>query len=492
MRRGATPEPLLRAALLAAVLVLAMGAPALARDDGAGGSGGSGGGGAGGDTGAGSVTVHWGGHLRLRQFFGRVADDNLLAPVSPDLLTDAAQELRLKLKLGPFGPGDRFDFEIHSETVLREGDTLRATRRLETLFPGALPDLPSGGLFGAPVGDARRLFDLTAVDEGSQYRATERIDRAVLSWHPDWGSVRVGRQALTWGDGLLFNPMDLFNPFSPSDVERDYKLGDDMVSVQMANVAGGELQLLGVPRRDLATGDVAWDQSSLAAKLHHGVPGTGGNVSGDLLAARHYGRTVLGAGASGTVAGGVWRTNVVWTDLDGTDGRDGAPGGTGGRSGFVTAVANLDRSWVLGGRNAYGWIELYCDGLGEADAVRGLEDPALVERLARGELFTLGRRYADASANLEVNPLLNLWITTLRNLDDDSGLVQPRLVWNATQDLEITVGADLSYGGRGSELGGLVVPELARIPSGAWGFPADRTPVLASPDRVYLWVSWYF
>jgi len=449
--------------------------------------------GAGADTGAAKIPVHWGGHLRLRQFAGRVADDNLLALTGPDLLLDAAQELRVKLKIGPFGPGGRFDFEIHSESVLREGDTVEAVRRLDTLFAatGADPaDLPKVGFLGAPTGDARRLFDLTAVDEGSQYRATERIDRLVLSWHPDWGSVRLGRQALTWGDGLLFNPMDLFNPFSPSDVERDYKVGDDMVSVQMANVGGGELQLLGVPRRDLATGGVAWDQSSLAAKLHRTVPGTGGNVSGDLLVARHYGETVLGAGASGTVGGGIWRANAVWSGLDDRVDRgvDGGVDALGGRSGFVTAVANLDRSWVLAGRNAYGWIELYYDGLGEADAVRALDDPALVERLARGELFTLGRRYADASANLEVNPLLNLWVTALRNLDDGSGLVQPRLVWNATQDLEITVGADLSYGGRGTELGGLVVPGLGLLAGAAGG----QEPVLASPNRAYLWASWYF
>ncbi len=425
-----------------------------------------------------TLPVHWGGHLRLRQLAGRVSDDNLLALTGPGRLLDAAQELRLKLELGPFGPGGRFDFEIHSESVLREGDTIEATRRLGELFSGDVPSLSEVGLLGAPTGDERRLFDLTTTDEGSQYRATERIDRLVLSWHPDWGSVRVGRQALTWGDGLLFNPMDLFNPFSPSDVEREYKLGDDMVSVQIADVAGGELQLLGVPRRDPATGDVAWDQSSFAAKLHRGVPGTGGRLSGDLLLARHYGRTVLGAGASGGVGGGIWRANAVWTDLDRTEGIEGG-------GGFVTAVANVDRSWVLAGRNAYGWVELYYDGLGESDAARALDDPALVERLARGELFTLGRRYADAAANLEIGPLLNLWVTTLRNLDDGSGLVQPRLVWNATQDLEITVGADLSYGGRGSELGGLVVPGLPAA-------PGEMPPVLASPDRVYLWASWYF
>ena len=66
-----------------------------------------------------------------------MADDNLLALTGPELLVDAAQELRLELRVGPFGPGKRFDFTIHSETVLREGDTVEAVRRLDALFSGA-------------------------------------------------------------------------------------------------------------------------------------------------------------------------------------------------------------------------------------------------------------------------------------------------------------------------------------------------------------------
>jgi hypothetical protein len=49
--------------------------------------------------------------------------------------------------------------------------------------------------------------------------------RLALGIQPNWGLIRIGHQAVTWGNGLLFNPMDLFNPFSPSDIERDYKIG---------------------------------------------------------------------------------------------------------------------------------------------------------------------------------------------------------------------------------------------------------------------------
>ena len=33
--------------------------------------------------------------------------------------------------------------------------------------------------------------------------------------------VRVGRQALSWGNGLSYAPMDLVNPFDPAVRERD-------------------------------------------------------------------------------------------------------------------------------------------------------------------------------------------------------------------------------------------------------------------------------
>lgn len=415
----------------------------------------------------GPVPVAWGGHLRLRLTAGRAAEDDLFARLVGERLVDTAPEARVKLDVGPFGPDDRFRLDVHAETVLRAGSSVEAARRLEELAPA----LGSGrglelGPFAGPVEDERRLLDLTTTSSaGSQYRWSQRIDRLALSYRPGWGSVTVGRQALTWGNGMLFNPMDLFNPFSPTDVERDYKLGDDMVVIQRPGTAGGDLQLLGVPRRDPTTGDVEWDESSVAAKLHRFV----GPLEVDLLAAHHHGDPVAGAGASGFLGGALWRLDAVWSRDEGDD--------------FVTAVANLDRSWSWWGRNAYGFVELYFNGLGRAEAARSLEDPAVLERLARGELFTLGRSYLAGSLNLEAHPLVSLWLTTIRNLDDDSGLVQPRLVWNAEQDLEVTVGADLFYGGRGSELGGLVVPGLA---------PGPASPLLASPDRVYLWATLYF
>ena len=64
-----------------------------------------------------------------------------------------------------------------------------------------------------------------------------RLDRLSVTFQPYWGTLQIGRQALTWGNGFLFNPMDLFNPFSPTQIDREYKPGDDMVSILFNKLA---------------------------------------------------------------------------------------------------------------------------------------------------------------------------------------------------------------------------------------------------------------
>ena len=95
-----------------------------------------------------------------------------------------------------------------------------------------------------------------------------RLDRLSLTFTPSWGLVRIGRQAVTWGNGLVFNPMDLFNPFAPTAVQRDYKIGEDMAYAQVP-IGMAETQLLYLPRRDCRKENIAFSTptSVLATRL---------------------------------------------------------------------------------------------------------------------------------------------------------------------------------------------------------------------------------
>jgi len=254
----------------------------------------------------------------------------------------------------------------------------------------------------------------------------------------------VGRQAVTWGNGLIFNPMDLFNPFSPSDIVRDYKMGDDLVSVRFNTDSIEEGHLLYVPRRNVTTGDLDFEQSSVAGKFHFFA----GDIEVDVMGGLHYDETVLGIGATGYIGDAAWRSDLVWSSLE-------KPAGSGG---YIEFVANIDYSWIWFNKNIYGLIEYYHNGLGNDNYTDAMRDPALVERIDRGELFALGKNYLNGRIQIELHPLLNLYLSAINNVKDPSGMLQPWVVFSMDQNSTLLLGANIFYGRKGSEYGGFLLP----------------------------------
>lgn len=325
---------------------------------------------------------------------------------------------------------DALTFDLDYELLAEGGE---ATRRRSRLAEAGLA-LPGPG-----DPDRFRLFDFTReLSDSASHRTLHRLDRFSLNWASGNLDLRVGRQAVTWGGGLLFNPMDLVNPFAPTDTLRDYKAGDDLASFCYTRPDGFELQAIARPGRDGATGEVTAGASTGAAKWH----GLFGSLEADLLAARHRDHTLAGAGLSGVAGEAAWRFDLLVSDE---------------ASGTVSAVANLDRSWVAWGKNWYGLMEVYHNGYGTHDYAGALTDPSTLDRLARGEVFVLGRNYLALRVQVEAHPLVNLALTALTNTEDPSGTLQPTLVWDALQDLRLDLSALIPWGASGTEYGGFAL-----------------------------------
>ena len=409
------------------------------------------------------IPWQWGGHIKAR---GRVSwpdDLSVFEPVGTGTYYDGALESRIKNKLFLKDWGY---FETHYEITASGGDTRSKQFELAELYPdlfefGAKFNL----IYGQPINDDRRLMDLTAViDETDDYVIYHRLDRLNLTLQPSWGTIRLGRQIVTWGNGLLFNPMDLINPFAPTDIERDYKVGDDMAFVEYAAGNIGNLQALYLPGRDPVSDDVEWDQSSVGGKFHADK----GNYGFDAMATVHFEDTIGGLGSTGQLWGGAWRINATWTNLeDNTNNSD-----------YLSLVANYDRSWTLWNRNVYGFIEYYFSGLGDTDYEEAILDPDIVKRLSRGDLFVLGRNYISGTINVEAHPLVNLYLTVINNMDDPSGSIQPRAVISITQNTEARIGGTIYYGSAGTEFGGFNIPGTDLY---------NRTP-----NDFFIWFFYYF
>jgi hypothetical protein len=403
--------------------------------------------------------AEWGGYAKLRGRITWADARSHYGLVGAGVYRDFSGQFRLNHHRSLT---DTAFFNVHYELTASGGDTREKQNEIAKRFPGLLD---AYGIHASPPNDRRRLLDLSAVlSEETDFLAYHRLDRLNLSLKQPWGDLRMGRQALTWGNGLVFNPMDLFNPFSPTDIEREYKTGDDMISATVFAGALSEIQALCVPRREPDTGRLDAGQSAIGVKAHLIKKMT----ELDLLAAVNHDDRILGAGARGYLFDTAWRIDAVYTAVNAPHSADG----------FVSIVANLDYSWTWLARNWYGFIEFYFNGIGQDDYAAALADDDVRERLERGEMFVLGRWYAATHVRIELHPLVNAYVTAITNLEDPSSIVQPRLTWDATQNLIFTGGATLYLGGTGTEFGGFFIPETNRF----------QVP----PDSMYLWCSYYF
>jgi len=190
-----------------------------------------------------------------------------------------------------------------------------------------------------------------------------------------------------------------------------------------------------VPYRDQATHNVKWSESSIAGKLYFSV----GVVEFDIMTAHYYEDFVTGIGSTGFL----WMAHgchLTLLDKD-TD-----------TDGFLSLVANIDYSWIWWKKNFYGFIEFYFNGIGNENYSKAISDPAITERLIRGDLFVLGRKYLSTGIEIELHPLIKANLTLISNLADPSGIIQPHVVFDLTEEIQCTIGgniycSDTEFGG---------------------------------------------
>jgi hypothetical protein len=332
------------------------------------------------------------GHTKFRFIGTTFPSDSVLRELAGSESLDLEGDLRLNF----VASRNRWTFDAAYQLFGLYGNRVEYTRGLPPaaeLFFRRFPD------------DDRRLFNLTKVMHDRDKEALlHRLDRVWVGYSSEKAVIRFGRQAISWGNGLFYAPMDLVNPFDPATIDTEYKAGDDMFYLQYLQDNGNDLQAAVVVRRNLLTGDVESDQATISLKYH----GFAGEFEYDLLVAEHYDDIVAGFGGTRSVGGAVLSGDLVVTDTD-TDT-------------YVQLVANWTYSWTWGGKNVSGAVEYHFNGFGQQD---GRYDPAslagnpdLLLRIARGEMFTLGRHYVAGSLMIEMSPLWSLTPTVLMNAAD--------------------------------------------------------------------------
>ncbi len=298
-----------------------------------------------------------------------------------------------------------------------------------------------------------------------QILGTQSIDRLAIAYTAPDFVVRIGRQALTWGSGLVFRPMDLFDPFSSSATDTEYKPGTDMLYAQWLFADGSDLQFVVVPRPARLGAAPSSDASSVA--LHFQTSLLGHDTT--WLLARDHGDWIGALGVNGALDGATWNFEFLPTFLDTGPTR-------------ISALANISDAMTLMNRNATVFAEYFHNGFGVAGST-GYDlstlPPDLVDRLARGQLFDTRRDYLAAGLTLEVNPLLNISPTFIADLNDASLFALFAGTYSLSDNLNLIAGVQVPIGPAHTEFGGLpLAPGTA--------------PLLASPAQIYVQLRRYF
>ena len=367
--------------------------------------------------------------------------------------TDFSGDLRLMLNKTV----GQLQFQVHHSSVLQTGDTAQWGQ-------GAVAQVDQ-----MAATDAHRLLDMTwQTDTGRRHQWSHRIDRMSVQWQQaDW-SVTLGRQAVSWGSGIVFQPLDPFNPFAPTAVDRDYKNGDDLVLVERLLPNGHDLQVLHVMRRDDRQ-QLRSRVSSTATKWH----GYLFDSEFELIAASHYDQDFVGLSIRQPLGPAVVRTDLAW--------REGLQSGNRWR---LLGIVNVDVAFPIRDRMAYVFAEYFYNDFG----MQSMPGPAdtipqqLETALLRGEVFNLMREYLAVGASYQWHPLLTQSLSVISNLSDGSALLQGQLSIDSAQNQQLQFGFIGGYADPGDEFAPLSVTLS----------PQGELLTQGGSDRYYLRWAWYF
>lgn len=356
-----------------------------------------------------------------------LTDDDLQRTVNGSPAYEASADLRLMFR----DAIDGWHLLADLTTLYEVGDQF------------AFVSLPEQTLDQTPRNDRFRFMNLTwTLEDGPRHQVIQRFDRLAMEYRAEHWGITVGREAISWGSGIVFQPLDIFAPFAPTTVDRDYKPGEDLVMLDGVTEGGGDWQLVGVFRRNLS-GERATSADSFGGKWRGAI----GETEFEFVGGRHFRDDVFGTSVKRAIGGALLRTDWLVTHLD-----------EGGYK--VSGIVNLDYSFTRLDRNWYVFGEYFHSGFGTNDQPIELTDlpTPLRDRLLRGEVFTLMQDYTAFGTRVEWHPLVTQSVTLITNLHDGSSLVQTQVSYEPSDSQHLDAGYVKNLGGNGDEYGAIPLP----------------------------------
>lgn len=249
----------------------------------------------------------------------------------------------------------------------------------------------------------------------SLYRGYVKYDRGRIQ-------AVLGEQLIDWGRSRFFSPMDLFNPLSPTSVEKDERIGVDAFNAEYTLNPQSKINLVYGPMR-------TFKKSSLGSRLYYQA----GDYDLFFSAGQFKGDTVAGFCFDGYLGNGGIRGEFTQTHAD--NGRNYFRGVIGGEYSFPNKWQVLAEYFYNGG----------------ADNTQ--PERFTTDYEFSSEVLTQKRNFLSLWTSYEITPLLKWENYLIYNIDGPSGSFNPELRYNIWTNFDFSLGAQVYWGRSDSEFG---------------------------------------
>jgi hypothetical protein len=303
------------------------------------------------------------------------------------------------------------------------------------------------GLLPSELATPFRIESLVwRVNESEKGAWRHEIDRANAQVHTRRADLTIGRQAIGWGRGVMFTSVDLFAPFSPLEVDREWRSGVDAIRADVKLTDRSSVDLVG------AFGDTL-DRSAFAARAR----GYAGTMDVEVVGGRR-GQDLFGGVTSSAAVGDA--------EVHGEVAAFRIPSGTDHDVVWKVVVGGSYRVPI--GAGIYAYAEYHYSGFGaeHPEAILTLlTTPSFLERFARGDTQILSRHAMGVTGSYEASPEIAYSGQWLHNPKDQSGIVAPAMTYTFNDAVSLLGSVYVPYGR--PPQGGLLRSEYGAVPMSA-------------------------
>jgi predicted ABC-type transport system involved in lysophospholipase L1 biosynthesis ATPase subunit len=265
------------------------------------------------------------------------------------------------------------------------------------------------------------------VNESAKGTWRHEIDRANAQVHRRRADLTIRRQAIGWGRGVMFTSIGMFAPFSPLEVDREWRSGVDAVRADVKLTDRSSLDLVG------AFGDTL-DRSAFAARAR----GYAGTVDVEVAGGRR-GRDLFGGVTSSAAVGDA--------EVHGEAAAFRVPSGMVHAVVWKAVVGGSYRFPIGAGILAY--AEYHYSGFGAThpeEILALLTTPSFVGRFVRGDMQILSRHAVGVTGSYEASPEITYSGQWLHNPGDQSGIVAPAVTYTFNDAVSMLGSVYVPYG----------------------------------------------